>query len=113
MPEPPEPLEPDHELEDDGAEDDTEEAGAELEVAPQNWAADTLELVAEEDQLVVEEDVDVDVEVDVEVDVHDEVGVVEDDEQAFAGAVPSAHFNSPSAIPAQTSSGEIRCPPSS
>jgi hypothetical protein len=102
-----EPLEPDHELEEDAG------AGGELEVAAQNWAPDKLELVAVDDQLVVEEDEDVDVEVDVGVDVHVEVGVVEDEEQTFAGAVPSAHFKSPSAIPVHTSSGEIRFPSSS
>lgn len=80
-----------------------------------------LELVAAEDQVELEEDVvveeeevmvvDVDVEVEVHVDV--DVGVVEDDEHAFAGAVPSAHFSSPSAIPEHTSSAEIRFPSSS
>ena len=74
-----------------------------------------LELVAAEDQVELEEDVVVEEEVvvDVEVEVHVDVGVVEDEEHAFAGAVPSAHFSSPSAIPEHTSSAEIRFPSSS
>lgn len=101
----PEPPEPDDPL--DGAADHAEDAA--VEDAAQNWAAEILELGAADDQVEVEEDVDV----DVEVDVHVEVGVVEDAEQAFAGAVPSAHFKSPSAIPAHTSSAEIKFPLSS
>jgi hypothetical protein len=104
----PEPPEIDDPL-DDGAADHAEEAGPEVEDAAQNWAAETLELVAADDQVEVEEEVDV----DVEVDVHVEVGVVGDAEQALAGAVPSAHFKSPSAIPAHTSSAEIKFPLSS
>ena len=73
-------------------------------------AEDQVEL---EDVVVEEEVVVVDVDVDVEVEVHVDVGVVGDDEHALTGAVPSAHFRSPSAIPEHTSSAEIRFPSSS
>ena len=74
-----------------------------------------LELGAADDQVELEDVVvvvEVVVDVDVEVDVHVDVGV-KVDEHTLPGAVPSAHFNSPSAIPWHTSSGEMRFPSSS
>ena len=73
-------------------------------------AADDQVELEDDVVVVVEEEVDVDVDVQVVVDV--DVGV-EDEEHAFTGAVPSAHFRSPSAIPEHTSSAEIRFPSSS
>jgi hypothetical protein len=108
----PEPLDPDpdHPPEDDGAADHEAD---ELEAASKNWSAVTLELTAAEDQVELEVEAVEDADVEVEADVHVEVGVVENDEQAFAGATPSAHFNSPSSIPVHASSGEMRLPLSS
>ena len=104
----PEPLGQDPPPEDEGAAD---HGAVELEVGSKNSPGVALELVAAEDQ--VELEVEVVEDVDVEVDVHVEAGVVEDDEQASAGATPSAHFNSPSSIPEHASSGEMRLPSSS
>ncbi len=100
---------------DDAAAEDAAhvEAGAAqvLEGSWKNSAAALEELGAVEDEVELEVDEDEDEEDEVHA-LH-AVDDAEEDTQALAGAEPSAHFKSPSAMPAQTSSAEMRFPLSS